>query len=567
VARPLSRRRFLQAGAGLVGGALGASALSPRAEAALATAAPAGSKLTDIEHVVIFMQENRSFDHYFGTLSGVLGFDDPHPQVDATGRSVFEQLDPAALDGSGLTLLPFHLDTRFTSAQCLTDVSHGWQDQHFAFANGANNRWLTAHYVTDGVGAPLIEGDVGNVAALQSGGARVMGYHTRADLPFHYALADGFTVCDRYFCSVLGQTNPNRLMMMSATLDLDGTHGGPAIDNSGTNFSWLTYPERLQKAGIDWYVYRERDDFEDNMLDHFVAYEQPGTELHRRGRSYIPDGQLPARLRHDVVTGNLPQVSWIVGPTATTEHPDSLPALGAQYTQRILEALTADPKVWAKTLLILTYDENGGFFDHVIPPVPPPGTPGEYLSTDYAATHAIATLDFAGPVGLGFRVPTILISPFTRGGYLSSDTFDHTSILRFLETRFGVEVPNLNAWRRATCGDLTSAINFAGRPSLVMPKLPDTAALLAAAQTECRTLPAPTVPRSQSMPTQEPGVRPRPSGIVKTAQSGAPAIATVKGETLAVTGRNERAGGLVAAAALAGALALRRRGGVGSVEP
>ncbi|WP_279579442.1 alkaline phosphatase family protein [Fodinicola feengrottensis] len=168
-------------------------------------------------------------------------------------------------------------------------------------------------------------------------------------------------------------------------------------------------------------------------------------------------------LSQDVQNGNLPQVSWIVGPSWSTEHPEYMPAGGAYFLQQVLEALTSNTAVWQKTLLIVTYDENGGFFDHVRAPQAPRGTPGEYLTPAALATTPEAA-GIAGPIGLGPRVPTMLISPFTRGGLVSSHTYDHTSVLRLLETRFGVEVPNLTHWRRATCGDLVEAINFAGTP-------------------------------------------------------------------------------------------------------
>jgi phospholipase C len=504
----MSRRRFLQGGAALVGGAAAFEGLSGTAQAALAMTAPAGSTLSDIEHVVVFMQENRSFDHYFGTLSGVIGFDDPNVQVDPiTGLSVFHQPDPFVLDGAGGRLLPWHLDSAHTSAQCLYDIDHIWQTQHLSVAGGANNGWLTAHVPIDSLNVVL----GGDLTQLTAGGSRTMGYFTRADLPFHYALADAFTICDRYFCSVMGPTLPNRHYLMSATIDPDGTHGGPEVNNQKlSGLSWTTYPERLQAAGIDWFVYRESDDFQDNVLNYFVQYGDPSSELFRRGRSTIPDGQLIAKLRQDVVSGNLPQVSWIVGPEYSTEHPDHLPADGAHYIKGVLEALTADPAVWAKTLLILNYDENGGFFDHVPPPLAPPGTPGEFLTAQGLAKAPEAT-GFAGPIGLGPRVPAMLISPFTRGGYVSSETFDHTSVLRLLETRFGVEVPNLTAWRRATCGDLSRAINATSTPDLTVPALPDTAELLHVAVEQCATLPPPKVPAEQVMPTQEPGTRPRVS--------------------------------------------------------
>ncbi len=135
----------------------------------------------------------------------------------------------------------------------------------------------------------------------------------------------------------------------------------------------------------------------------------------------------------------------------------------------MLDILTSNPEVWASTLFILNYDENGGFFDHVPPPVAPAGTPGEYLTVNPLPSTASG---IAGPVGLGFRVPCILMSPFTRGGYLASDTFDHTSTLRFIETRYGVTVPNLSPWRRGAVGDLTSALALGQPPVDAKPSLP-----------------------------------------------------------------------------------------------
>jgi phospholipase C len=565
----MSRRRFLRGGAGLVGASAAFSVLSPASRAALASVAPPGSTLQDIEHVVVFCQENRSFDHYFGTLPGVIGWDDPDAYVDPqTGRSVFEQVDPNPLDGANGTLLPWRLDPTRTSAQCLADVDHLWQTQHLAYAGGTNALFATTHTLAD----PLF----GDQDPTQ-GGIRTMSYFTRADLPFHYALADAFTICDRYFCSVLGPTIPNRLYLMSAWLDPAGTHGGPEVNNikqmlGTTSFSWTTYPEQLEARGIDWKIYRERDCYEENVVDYFRQYQDPSTELFRRGRGTIADGQLIAELRKDVVSGNLPQVSWIVGPEHTTEHPHQLPADGAAYTQGILEALTADPKVWAKTLLIITYDENGGFFDHVIPPVAPPGEPGEHL-TGLGLALAPEAAGVTGPIGLGYRVPTLLVSPFTRGGYVCSDTFDHTSVLRLLETRFGAEIPNITRWRRQTCGDLASAIPLGCAPDTSLPELPDAAELLQEALDQCGRLPVPKVPVHQEMPTQEAGARRRiGAGCAPVAAAGGAAVPGSvagpgdDGPELPLTGRSGP-GLLVTAGAAAAALALRRLGRAGAPEP
>ena len=176
--------------------------------------------------------------------------------------------------------------------------------------------------------------------------------------------------------------------------------------------------------------------------------------------------------------------------------------------------MTVNPAQWAKTAVFLTYDENGGFFDHVPPPTAPPGTPGEYLTVP-AVPDPAAAGGFTGPIGLGFRVPMLIISPFSRGGFVSSGVFDHTSILRFLETRFGAEVPNLSAWRRAAVGDLTSAFNFAA-PDTSIPNLPSTTQAIPQVIQQCvanpNGTPAFAVPNPQSLPAQESGTGRKPSG-------------------------------------------------------
>jgi phospholipase C len=176
--------------------------------------------------------------------------------------------------------------------------------------------------------------------------------------------------------------------------------------------------------------------------------------------------------------------------------------------------------VWEKTALIISYDENGGFFDHVPPPVPPPGTAGEFITAPLAGVAESESI--AGPIGLGFRVPCLVLSPFSRGGLVCSDVFDHTSQLRLLETRFGVPVPNLTDWRRATTGDLTAAFDFARPPTDSRPSLPgpDLGVLKALLEGNLdillgtfdhgRSYPVPP----NQMPTQETTpVRGRPSGL------------------------------------------------------
>jgi phospholipase C len=308
----------------------------------------------------------------------------------------------------------------------------------------------------------------------------------------------------------MGPTDPNRLMSMSASLDPAGTHGGPLVETlvSTRNamkgkFTWTTMPERLSAQGISWKQYVDYSGLGqlDGVLPYFKAYQ---TNQALANRAFKPT--FPQDFMSDLANGTLPQVSWLLAGVADSEHPGfSGGKNGEVVARQVFEALVSHPTIWQNTALFLTYDENGGFFDHVNPPTPPNGTAGEYLTV---ATLPSAADGIRGPIGLGFRVPMMVISPFSRGGLLCSDVFDHTSILRFLETRFGVEVPNLSKWRRQATGDLTSAFNFAAAPRTARPTLPQPGPDNCAS----RTPPTP----SGAFPKQEtiPATRKKPSGIV-----------------------------------------------------
>ena len=422
-----SRRRLLAGATALSGVAVGGSVLPSslrRALAATLNDPPAGA-LADIEHIVILMQENRSFDHYFGTMPGVRGFADPAAIRLPDGRPVFYQPRPAH-EGPGY-LTPFHYDTRTTSAQATPGTDHSWPTQHQAWNHGAMDQWVAAK------------------------GPYTMGYFTQADIPFHRALAQAFTVCDNYHCSVLGPTNPNRLYMWTGMIDPNGVGGGPVIDNTPASnnviLSWTTYPERLERAGISWQVYQEEDNFDDNALAWFRQFARApaSSPLWQRGMRQRAAGWF----ENDARQGNLPRVSWLVAPTAQSEHPDYFPAAGAEYIATKLDAIASNPDLWRSTLFILCYDENDGLFDHVPPPTAPPGTPGEFVGAE--------------PIGLGFRVPALVISPWSAGGHVCSDVLDHTSLIRVIEKRFGVAEPNISAFRRRTCGDFTGALRFSAQ--------------------------------------------------------------------------------------------------------
>ncbi|GAA4706879.1 phosphocholine-specific phospholipase C [Nocardioides conyzicola] len=492
----IDRRRFLQATGGA---AVAATVLNETvARAAALPGHHTHGSLQDVEHIVVLMQENRSFDHYFGTLRGVRGFGDPHPATLPTGRSVFHQPD-----GAG-EVLPFRPDMEDLGLVFLEDLPHGWQDTQAAINRGVYDQWIPHKSAT------------------------TMAHLGRRDAPFHYALADAFTICDAYHCSFIGNTDPNRYYMWTGWTGNDGKGGGPVLYNDELGYDWTTYPERLQKAGVSWKIYQDvglgldqehywgwTDDayignYGDNSLLYFHTYQnaQPGSPLADRaktGTNVAASGGYFDQLRDDVRTGRLPQVSWVVAPEAFSEHPNWPVNFGAWYVANVLDALTSDPDVWSKTALLVTYDENDGFFDHVVPPhANSPVVPG---ASTVPTDHEFYTGQYGpGSYGLGQRVPMLVVSPWSRGGFVCSETFDHTSIIRLIEQRFGVEEPNITPWRRAVCGDLTSAFDFSRRTSQV-PTLPDTSSYEPhdhQRHPDYRPMP----PTHGQLPSQERGVRP-----------------------------------------------------------
>jgi phospholipase C len=470
----LTRRRLLTSAATAAAAGAASTLMPSNVQKALAAEAPRRSSLRDIEHVVLLMQENRSFDHYFGTMAGVRGFGDRHALKLSTGRSVFYQPDPENPDGY---LLPFHLNTKKSSAQTIPSTGHAFTVQHDAWNHGKMDNWVPAHRAVDGVNGPY-----------------VMGYYTRQDIPFQFALAEAFTICDSYFSSMFGPTWPNRLYWMTGTVDPGGAFGGPITANFRPHgpYRWTTYAERLQLAGVSWKVYQEVDNYDTNLLSKFATFQaaKPGDPLYDRGMVRSPHGTFEDDARND----RLPAVSWILPTSYESEHPHFLPAAGAHYVASKIQAIAANPKVWRKTAFILNYDENDGLFDHVPPPVPEPGTKDEFID--------------GVPIGAGYRVPAMVISPWTAGGWVASETFDHTSILRFLEKFTGVHEPNISGWRRRTFGDMTSAFRFHD-VKRHLPRLPETTKALAKAEWEVANLQPPTLPGAhQRPPHQHPGHRP-----------------------------------------------------------
>jgi phospholipase C len=513
----MNRRQFVQ----VMGMGMGAAAGTLGSNIAKALAIPANSRtgtINDVEHIVILMQENRPFDHHFGTLRGVRGFSDPravniHLPLQGGGTtlaSVFLQPagaknvaagfgvppDSGALGGpaNGVPVIPpFRVNPQSISPDLTTvgltylpGTSHSWQNTHECWNQGQYDSW------------PSVNGPI------------AMSYETRQDIPYHYALADAFTVGDAYHCSIMGPTNPNRTYLFSGcvgNLDnlgsggTDGHGAGPMTGNglSPNNAPWTfsTFPEVLQAAGVTWKVYQDiagspfapdfgdgtsnsfAGNFTDNPVLYFNQYanSSSGTPLFDNAAtgtnitSTIPASGAPAsawqawqeqlfeQFRSDVQSGKLPQVSWIVGPAGYSEHADWPVDYGAWYISQVLDVLVSNPAVFSKTVFIINYDEGDGSFDHMTPPFPPQTAAFGASTVDFH-NELVTTTKPNGPIGLGTRVPFLAISPWSKGGFVNSQVFDHTSVIQFIEKRFGVFETNISPWRRAVAGDLTTMFNF-----------------------------------------------------------------------------------------------------------
>jgi phospholipase C len=510
-----NRRDFLRLAA--AGAAL--AAMPPSIARALAIPATRTTgTIKDVKHVVILMQENRSFDHYFGTMRGVRGFADRHPVPMPGGRAVWQQSDGTR------ELPPFHLDTVRTNALKVPGTPHSYADAQAAWNQGNFGQW------------PLYKTPYS------------MGHFRREDIPFQFALAEAFTICDAYHCSVTSGTDPNRVVFWSGSSADPGRRAGginctdehsepnnwrcwikgalpePGYSYAGNALTWPTLPDVLEAAGIDWRIYQDPNDNWTGAMHGGLAFEsfrnaRPGSPLYERGMRHWS----LERLAQDARDGTLPQVSWVLPPMNWSEHPSaSTPLEGGAFTARVLDALTANPETWASTVFFQTFDENDGQFDHVPPPAPPSYAhdgrmagaatlplDGHYFS-DPAGKYTDKRDAVTGnvrPFGLGPRVPMYVVSPWSKGGWVSSETFDHTSVGRFLEARFGVTIPGISPWHRAVCGDLTSAFDFAapadpGFPAL--PEIEDAPGMVRIHLQKPKAMP----PEAAEALFQEPGVRP-----------------------------------------------------------
>jgi len=578
-----TRREFIKKAALLAGGTGLAGILPSSIQKALAIDPKPGSTYLDAEHVVILMQENRSFDHCYGTLRGVRGFNDPRAITLPNKNKVWLQTNAA-----GQTYAPFRLNIKDTKATWMHSLPHSWTNQVDARNNGKYDKWLEAK--------PSGHPEYAKMPLT-------LGYYNREDIPFYYALADAFTVCDQNFCSSLTGTTPNRLYLWTGTArdESNGT-ARARVRNEDTDYDdlahWTTFPERLEDNGISWKIYQNEinlptglngeeeawlANFSDNPIEWFEQYHvkfspeynaylkgkaaqlpdeikaleakvqagdntekvqkelaakkaalakvkedlekwtpenfeklsarekalhQKAFTTNRKDPAYhqltpltyqdgateqtvnIPKGDVLYQFREDVKNGTLPTVSWVVSPENFSDHPGA-PWYGAWYISEMLDILTQNPDVWEKTIFVLAYDENDGYFDHVPPFVAPhPDKPETGLTSkgiDTGVEHVSRELELkrkvrdparearASAIGLGYRVPLVIASPWSRGGFVCSEVFDHTSVLQFLEgfltqkTGKKIEESNITTWRRTVCGDLTSTFRPYNGEKITLP--------------------------------------------------------------------------------------------------
>lgn len=513
------RRSFLKlAGSATAGGvALAAMPLAIRQALAIPAHQDTGT-INDVKHVVILMQENRSFDHYFGTLRGVRGFGDRHPIPLPGGRNVWRQSDGEK------EIPPFHLDTKTTDALRVPGTPHSFADAQAAWGQGQIAQW------------PRFKTPYS------------MGYYRREDIPFQFALAEAFTICDDYHCSVTAGTDPNRIVFWSGSSAdpqlrakginctdehsepdnwrgwVKGALPKPGYTYAGNALKWPTIPDVLEKAGVSWRIFQDPNNNWTGAMHGGLAFESfrtctPDSNLYKNGMSAWSLDDFARQVQDD----QLPSVSWILPSAPYSEHPGaSTPVQGAEFTAKVLDALTANPAVWAKTVFFLTFDENDGQFDH-LPPAAPPSydangvlagkstvdLKGHYLS-DPEGKHLDKADRLSGtvrPFGLGPRVPMYVVSPWSKGGWVNSQVFDHTSVGQFLERRFGVLIPGISSWHRAISGDLTSAFDFQAPNDPVFPDLPDVSGASAVVLAHIQR--PHIVPPERPQPLfQETGVRP-----------------------------------------------------------
>lgn len=549
----IDRRKFLKLSANAAGAAIALNMLPPLIQKALAVSANNNTKsIKDVKHIVILMQENRSFDHYFGTMRGVRGFGDRFPIPLESGKNVFFQSDGEKV------VPPYRVDKKNMNAALIHGTPHDFADTQAAWNQGKYGLW------------PKFKTPYS------------MAYYTREEIPFQYALAESFTISDAYHCSVATGTDPNRIVFFSGSnfnpkkraqgincTDQDsepvnlrcwpawpeGGHGpanmpSPGYTYRSNAFQWDTIPDVLEKAGVSWRIYQNPNDNFMGSMNGCLAFEsfrsaKPGSNIYENGLKHWSVDDLTNHVKKDT----LPEVSWILPSQLESEHPSgpSSPTRGGDFTHQILTALTSNPEVWGKTAFFLTFDENDGLFDHMPAPAVPSynndGTmagkstievDGMYFNNvqgtdthiDPLMVDLLKNFDLKGydyrnrfyqdkrdtisgkirPWGMGPRVPLYIVSPWSKGGWVDSQVADHTSVGQFIEKRFGVIIPAISPWHRAVSSDLTSAFDFESPNDPKFPDLPKTSNYIEV-ENASKLLPLAGPPKSTEGLYQEKGTR------------------------------------------------------------
>lgn len=364
-----------------------------------------------IQHILVIMQENHSFDNYFGSLSEERFYGSA---IDGARPDLFN------LDAKGNVVHP-HRETNL----CAEDPAHNWNAVHQDWDHGALDNFV-------------------KVNDKKGNGSRVMGYYGAEDLPFYYALANQFTVGDRYFCSALTQTFPNRFYLLTGTSF--GNIQNLAVQ-SKNDHNQKTIFDELDQYHVNWKYYSDGPGY--------LKFFQP---LYLKDHAKI---QTIADYEADLTSGRLPQVVFLdTSAEGEDEHPDGDIQYGQAWVAKRVRSLMAS-SAWKNSVLFLTYDENGGYYDHVAPP--------DACAPDNVPPMLNEKSEPGAFDHYGFRVPFVAVSPYAKHHFVSHKVFDHTSILKFIETKFNL--PALTA-RDANADAFSDVFDYA-HPQFAIGALPE----------------------------------------------------------------------------------------------
>jgi phospholipase C len=344
-------------------------------------ARPATSGSAAIAHIVVVLQENHTFDNYFGSYPGADG---------TAGKGLLLPARP----GAAASLPPTH-----TTTLTPTDLNHNWAAAHADFDGGRMDGFV-----------------------YSEGSASTLTYFDRSDLPRYWAAADRYVLCDRYFTSAMTESAPNHLFLVA------GTCGGLRDDHVPATIPFPPIFASLDQQGVSWKVYGFT-----TWYERFAYVQQtPGSAA-----KFVP----ATEFRADVERGTLPSVSWVIGAPGGDEHPPGNVQQGQNSVANDIVNPIGASAMWPSTAVFLTWDDYGGFYDHVPPPQ-------------------------VDAFGYGFRVPCLVVSPFAREGLVDHTVNDHTSILKFVETRYGLAPLST---RDRAANDLSEAFDFAAPPRPFVP--------------------------------------------------------------------------------------------------